>query len=116
MRRRLGAVNVVSQAKAIGRNGEEYRQDHAGREAHVRALSVSTPATYRITLSGSLSESWSDTLGGMTVAVSLDEAQRTVTTLMGTVKDQAMLLGVLNCVYDLGLPLISVQWLDKGAD
>jgi len=81
----------------------------------VRALSVSTPATYRIMLSGSLSESWSDTLGGMRVAVSLDAEQRAVTTLEGAVKDQAMLLGVLNCVYDLGLPLISVQWLDRDA-
>ena len=34
-----------------------------------------------------------------------------VTVLQGDVVDQAALLGILNLVYDLGLPLLSVQCL-----
>lgn len=36
-----------------------------------------------------------------------------VLTLSGTVRDQAALLGVLNQLYDLGLPLISVELLPR---
>lgn len=48
----------------------------------------------------------------MKVALMLDADQRPVTTLTGVVTDQAMLLGVLNYVYDLGMPIIHVEWLD----
>jgi hypothetical protein len=65
---------------------------------------------------GHLSESWSITLDGLSVAVSFKDTQCPMTTLEGVVKDQATLLGVLNCVYDLGLPLISVQWLPVDSD
>jgi len=32
--------------------------------------------------------------------------------LSGELQDQAALVGVLNTLYDLGLPLLSVEWLD----
>jgi hypothetical protein len=48
----------------------------------------------------------------MKVAVALDVDQHPVTTLTGEVLDQAMLLGVLNYVYDLKMPFISVECLD----
>jgi hypothetical protein len=48
----------------------------------------------------------------MQVSVTLDSEQRPVTTLTGEVMDQAMLLGVLNYVYDLGMPIILVECLD----
>jgi hypothetical protein len=34
-----------------------------------------------------------------------------VTTLTGRLVDQAALFGVLNNVYDMGFPLLSVEWL-----
>jgi hypothetical protein len=34
------------------------------------------------------------------------------TTLVGRIPDQAALAGVLSALYDLGLPLLSVQCLD----
>lgn len=64
---------------------------------------------YHVRLQGRLDEDWSDTLAGMKVIVTPDHEGYPVTTLSGRIVDQAMLLGVLNCVYDLGLPLLFVQ-------
>ena len=74
-------------------------------------LSISSPAQYRIAVQGSLDANWSATLG-MHVAVGRDREQHPVTTLTGEVVDQAMLLGVLNYVLNLGMPIILVRWLD----
>jgi len=38
--------------------------------------------------------------------------QTPVTTLVGRVRDQAELIGVLNSLYELHLPLLSVELLD----
>jgi hypothetical protein len=77
----------------------------------VSQLSISAPAHYRIAVRGGLDANWSATLG-MQVAVGHDRDQHPVTTLTGEVLDQGMLLGVLNYVLDLGMPIILVQWLD----
>jgi hypothetical protein len=44
----------------------------------------------------------------MTIAVESDGPP--VTTLTGTIADQAALQGLLRWLYSLGLPLISVNW------
>jgi hypothetical protein len=75
-----------------------------------KGLRLDTPATYRISVQGYLDESWSDRLGGVTITPSkADEAP--VTTLSGRLLDQAALFGVLNALYDLHLPLLSVEYL-----
>jgi hypothetical protein len=75
-------------------------------------LSISAPARYRITLNGSLDQSWSSRVG-MKVNVKLDDERHPITTLTGEVLDQAMLLSVLNYVYDLGMPIILVERMDS---
>jgi hypothetical protein len=45
----------------------------------------------------------------MTIAVITEADQAPVTTLCGPLRDQAALLGVLNTLYDLHLPLLSVE-------
>ncbi len=78
----------------------------------MRHLSISSPAQYTITLNGSLDENWSSRVG-MKVKVRHDADRYPVTILTGEVLDQAMLMGVLNYVYDLGMPIIKVEWLDS---
>jgi hypothetical protein len=78
-------------------------------------LSISAPAHYRITVDGGLDETWSDRLG-MHVKVEFDANRHPVTTLTGEVLDRAMLLGVLNYIYDLGMPIILVEWLGVERD
>ncbi len=60
-----------------------------------------TPATYRIEVEGHLAESWSDRLAGMRIATRKRADQTTVTTLIGRLRDQAELSGVLNSLYGL---------------
>jgi len=60
-----------------------------------------TPATYRIEVEGHLNESLSDCLAGMRITARKRADQTTMTTLVGRLKDQAELSGVLNSLYDL---------------
>jgi hypothetical protein len=69
------------------------------------------PATYRIKVQGYLDESRSDFLSGMTITTTSQEDQGVVTTLEGRVRDQAELSGVLNTLYELHLPILSVECL-----
>ena len=68
-----------------------------------------TPATYRIEVNGNLDESWSDRLAGMDITASKRVDETTVTTLIGRLRDQAELSGVLNSLYDLHQPILKVE-------
>lgn len=74
--------------------------------------SMSCPATYRIRVSGHLDTSWSERLAGMTITISGGKDIPNITVLEGRLIDQASLTGVLNTLYDLQLPLVSVDCLD----
>jgi hypothetical protein len=73
-------------------------------------LRVIEPGTYTIRVQGHLDATWSDQLGGMRITVS-GTSRRAVTVLFGHHVDQAALLGVLNALYELGFPLLSVDYL-----
>lgn len=75
-------------------------------------LKITSPARYRILVQGGLDNRWSGRLGGLEITEASSEEDFMVTQLRGEIVDQAALLGVLNCLYDLQLPLISVVLLD----
>ena len=66
------------------------------------------PATYQICVQGTIDPNWSDRLAGMTIRLIAEEGRPPVTTLDGELRDQAALLGVLNSLYELHLPVLSV--------
>ena len=74
-------------------------------------LEFHTPATYRIRVKGHLEESWSDRLGGMAIKGTGQAEGAHETTLVGWLADQAALFGVLNTLYGLHLPLLSVEYV-----
>ncbi len=78
-----------------------------------RRLSHDGSAYYSIQLQGILDQSWADNFGNLKVQTfsSNDSHRPPVTTVVGEVVDQAALAGLLNLVYDLGLPLLSVTYL-----
>ncbi len=78
-----------------------------------RGLKLDTPATYRIRVQGQLDSSWSNRLGGMTIKTDTAADKPPVTILVGHLPDQASLSGVLNTLYELHLPLLSVKNLDE---
>ena len=54
---------------------------------------------------------WSDRFGAMRISLPPLETDSTVTVLQGHVCDQTDLAGILNTLYELHLPLLSVQYL-----
>ncbi len=71
-------------------------------------LTMAGPAVYQIRVRGNLDNSWSEKLGGMQLETTVETA---MTVLTGSLADQAALSGVLNTLYDLQLPVISVVHL-----
>lgn len=67
---------------------------------------------YRIRVRGMLDECLSSRLGGMTIKSEQDAGQESVTTLAGAIIDQAVLAGVLDGLFNLGLTLISVELIE----
>lgn len=74
-------------------------------------LSLDHQATYHIQVPGSIDANWSDWGVEMKIAVDYDEHGFPISTLTGEF-DQAALQGLLRRLYSLGIPLISVNWLD----
>ncbi len=74
-------------------------------------LTLDRPAMYEIKVPGVLDERWADWEREMTMTVEIEGAGTSVTTLTGPV-DQAALQGLLRRLYSLGLPLISVNYVE----
>lgn len=72
------------------------------------------PARYQIKVQGYLDERWSDWFGGMTITVEREGDGPPITTLSGTVADQAALQGMSRALYTLGLPVRSVTCIGSG--
>ena len=68
-----------------------------------------SPGVYRIKVKGILDRKWSDWFDGFIILPQPDDE----TLLVGTVRDQAALYGVLSKIRDLGLPLLSVQRTER---
>ena len=69
--------------------------------------------SYQIIVLGELDKKWSDRLGGMSITINRQEKQQSVTTLVGPLRDQAALSGVLSTLYELHYPVLSVECLNK---
>jgi len=69
------------------------------------------PMVYQIRIKGHLGQRWMDWFEGLTIT--LEEAGTTL--LNGPVFDQSALHGILKKVRDLGMPLLSVNSVDPGA-
>ena len=72
----------------------------------LKGLRVEIPATYEIRVQGSIDQKWSGRLQGLGITVEESPNRLPVTTLIGRLKDQAALLGVLNALFALQLPLL----------
>ena len=75
------------------------------------------PAIYRIEVGGCLDAAWSSRLEGMRISHSRRPDGGVATTvLVGRLTDQAALSGVLNTLYELHLPVLSADCLDRGEE
>ena len=74
-------------------------------------LAVDEPAVFRICIQGALDESWGDYLRLEAISVEVDEAGIAASLLTTKPVDQAGLVGLINRLNALGLPLMSVKYL-----
>ena len=71
---------------------------------------MNTPAIYRIQVQGCLDSDWSDRIQGMNITQMDNPGNGTV--LVGRLKDQSALSSVMNTLYELHLPVVSVDCLE----
>jgi len=76
------------------------------------ALKIDQQATYIIRVAGYLDENWSTRLGGLKISSNSWDENTLITTLSGALVDQAALFGVLKALFDMRLPLLSVECLE----
>ena len=74
-----------------------------------KRLRMEDPATYRIHVQGCLDNVWSDRLANMTITMDLSNEHSPVSTLTGKVRDQVELVGVINGLYELRMPLLGME-------
>jgi len=79
-------------------------------EIHVLPEYHDKSGLYEIRIKGHLDDRWTDWFGGLTIL--LEEDGNTL--LTGLVVDQAALHGLLKRVRDLGMPLLSVNFVEPG--
>ena len=84
--------------------------DYTTRMEPTDIIHPTLPTRYQVRLQGQISADWSDWLSDLVVtAEGVSPALMTVIT--GTVKDQAALFGLLSFIRDLGVALISVNYM-----
>jgi hypothetical protein len=84
--------------------------------APARSIDLAQPVRCVIRVQGTLDAAWSDYLGGLriTPVPAASAGRGAVSQLNGRLPDQAALIGILNSLYDLGLPLLSVSCRAEG--
>jgi hypothetical protein len=78
-------------------------------ESISKCLLISHTAVYQIRVRGRLSPDWSERLQGMSVSFVEGKGHGTITELSGLLPDQAALMGVLDHLYNCGIPLLSME-------
>jgi hypothetical protein len=76
-------------------------------------LSMASPACYAVIVKGNLPSHWAEWFNGSTIQLASRPAGEPHTVLTCRVKDQAELLGILNQLNNLNLPLLGVMLLQE---
>lgn len=76
-----------------------------------RTYNFDSPAAYRLRVEGHIGDEMSDQLNGMVITRAFTSDKKPVTILVGQLRDQAALAGVLNELYEMHLTLITVESL-----
>ena len=79
---------------------------------HIANIEFGVAAVYRIVVQGVLARDWSDRLGGLTITTVERGERAKHTVLEGRILEQAQLSGVLDTLYGLHLPIVSVEEVD----
>jgi hypothetical protein len=75
----------------------------------LQRISMFDPAVFCIRVNGKLSERWSEYFGAQSMSVEEDDGGLCTTLLISEPVDQAALVGMINCLNGMGLPLVSIE-------
>ena len=70
---------------------------------------MSDPALFRVCVQGRLADHWSDYFAAQSITAAADEAGNSVTTFISEPIDQGALVGLINHLNTLCVPVISVE-------
>ena len=76
-----------------------------------RKLTMYDLAVFRVCIQGVLDEKWSDYFGTQSISVEMGEEGVATTCLITEPADQSSLVGLINSLNGLGLPLLAVECL-----
>jgi hypothetical protein len=79
----------------------------------MKRLTLGMPVTYRIRVQGFLEKRWVERLGDMHISYRGRKDQAPVSILIVRLRDQAELMGVLNSLYELHLPIITIEYIEE---
>ncbi len=74
-----------------------------------KKLTLDSPARYEIHIQGALDDSWKENLNAASMEVQNQPSEPPVTIAICEFIDQTALTGVLSYIYNMGLPLLSVE-------
>ncbi len=80
-----------------------------GKKNDKKTKKMDGPVCYRIVVQGGLEELWSERLGGLKITIHTRQEGSVLTELSGEVLDQSALFGVLSTLFNLRMPLVSVE-------
>lgn len=78
-----------------------------------KKINFKNAATYRIVVDGILSQHHSKIFPGLMIKTAKNKMGKRFTTLIGEIKDQAELSGILNNLYDMRFTVIAVNMLSE---
>jgi hypothetical protein len=84
------------------------------RKKDKKVLTMQGPAIYQIRMKGQLDARLSDRMGGMQITEVGGTENGPETIMVGRIVDQAALAGILNSLYELHLPVLSVERVAAG--
>ena len=80
---------------------------------NTKKLKLETPAIYQIVVQGNIDLSYSQNLSQFQINNEKIEGEADKTMLIGKVEDQATLSGILNTLYELHMPVLSVECIKQ---
>jgi hypothetical protein len=93
-------------------NNEETQKLGASKNNSISSqpMRFGETVNYQICVQGRIDPDWPGRLEGMLISPAAE--QDTITLLEGELRDQAALAGLVNTLYELHLPVLSLKWLN----
>jgi hypothetical protein len=100
-------TKIITKKKKLTYPGKKPMREKRVKKQAQSAYLGDEQSIYEIHVKGLIDECWSDYFSGLTVQHHADD----ISVLIGELRDQSALFGVLLMIRDLGIPLIKVEQL-----